>query len=150
MTGHPLASKFKREKEREEEIQLASHRSQSRHFDLLPKKKLKKKGRKPPKGGVVVMTNRIKKSVDEYSPNSCQRAGSHSSQPSSKSIRRNLSPRSLIQGTRCESEVKLYVRNIPTFNDHDRSHLISGSLESSRYSQVRQNLNNPLLYQAKS
>jgi hypothetical protein len=49
MTGHPLASKFKREKEREEEMQMKSHRSPPRHAELLPKKKLKKKGRKPPK-----------------------------------------------------------------------------------------------------
>jgi hypothetical protein len=137
MTGHPLASKFKREKEREEELQLVSHRSQPRNFELLPKKKLKKKGRKPPKGGNVYTSNNVQKGEDDYSPKSCKRAASHSSQPSSKSIKRNLSPKSQIQGSRCDSEIKLYVRNIPTFNDNDKQHFISGSLESSRYSQVR-------------
>ena len=89
MTGHPLASKFKREKEREEEIQQASHRSQSRNLELLPKKKLKKKGRKPPKVGIAAATNKIQKGVEDYSPNRCKRVGSHSSQPSNKSMRRN-------------------------------------------------------------
>ncbi len=68
MTGHPLASKFKRE---ENPSQALSHRSSEKILIAMPKKKLKKKTKKPPKPQVKKLNAKTAlKSHDAYSPNS--------------------------------------------------------------------------------
>lgn len=68
MNGHPLASKFKREKDKEENEpkSKASHRSPHQFQDLLLKKKLKKKSKKPPKARANKV-NFVMRSIEDQS-----------------------------------------------------------------------------------